>query len=132
MSLDITRIAAPALAARAKELSAAGYRLVQISAVALPVAAMEFQVQFAYPDWKQRLIRLSPVPLLVLLAGLAAAAILGRHPLPAPPPPARLPFRPADATVPTATVLRDRLVPLRSLNRPPSEVISNGMASAMA
>lgn len=77
--------------------------------VALPVAAMEFQVQFAYPDWKQRLIRLSPVPLLVLLAGLAAAAILGRHPLPAPPPPARLPFRPADATVPTATVLRDRL-----------------------
>lgn len=81
---------------------------------ALPVAAMEFQVQFAYPDWRQRLIRLSPVPLLVLLAGLAAAALLGRRPLPVPPPPVRPTPRAADA-VPTATVLRDRLWRLGSL-----------------
>lgn len=39
MSMDITQLAAQDLLARAKELSAAGARLVQISAVALPVAA---------------------------------------------------------------------------------------------
>lgn len=39
MSMDITQIAAQDLIARAKELFSAGSRLVQISAVALPVAA---------------------------------------------------------------------------------------------
>lgn len=39
MSVDFTQLAAQELPARVKELSAAGSRLVQISAVALPVAA---------------------------------------------------------------------------------------------
>lgn len=39
MSVDFTQLSAPELPARVKELSGAGFRLVQISAVALPVAA---------------------------------------------------------------------------------------------
>lgn len=73
---------------------------------ALSVAAMEFRLEFAKLSLGERLSRIPPLPLLVLVAGLAATAAAGRC-LPAPPPPP--PPVPETENIAAETARRDRL-----------------------
>lgn len=75
----------------------------------LSVAAMEFHLGFAELSLGERLSRIPPMPLLVLVTGLAAVALASRgHPVPATaPPPESTATEPGAATGETAR--RDRL-----------------------
>lgn len=86
---------------------AASTGAIQPTGLAVSVASMEFRLAFSEPSMAQQMARIPPLPLLVLLSGLAAVALSPGRRLPAPPPPQ--PIIPEIVPSSAETARRDRL-----------------------